>query len=407
MNMENTFLGAMIWFTGVVEAVNDPQELGRVRVRCYGYHSADKVALATEDLPWATPIMPVTSASMSGIGQSATGLEPGSWVVGFFRDGETAQDPAILGSIPTRSFADTKIDENIGFNDPYNINPRKSGDPDIPQMARSDYDQSEFYIAKKSLRQTNISLAKIPELNTIEQGNAIREDRQEWNMLNTEDETIPIYPSNHVTEYSCGHLIEFDETPFQERINTTHSSGTYEELTAGGDRTVVVKGNDYRVIFNDDNVYIKGQCNVTIDNDCRMLVKGDYNVEVEGDYNLNVHGNYRRKVEKHELAEIAQEQNTNIGENRYLKVDNDEIITILGDTTKTVAGTRTELIEGDHNMAVQGSNNQSSNDNMVLHSSKEASITSQNRMNIETQSNMSIKARSTMKLNAAPGIYLN
>ena len=87
------------WFTGVVEDVGDPLQQGRVRVRCLGYHTSDTVELPKEDLPWATQIMPVTSPCVSGIGQSATGLFPGSWVFGFFRDSDQ-QDPVVLASIP-------------------------------------------------------------------------------------------------------------------------------------------------------------------------------------------------------------------------------------------------------------------------------------------------------------------
>ena len=43
-----------------------------------------------------------TSASKAGVG-STHALLVGSWVVGFFRDGRSAQDPIIIGSIPTQT----------------------------------------------------------------------------------------------------------------------------------------------------------------------------------------------------------------------------------------------------------------------------------------------------------------
>ena len=41
---EQYFMGldGFIWFVGVVESRNDPAQLGRVQVRCLGYHTADK-----------------------------------------------------------------------------------------------------------------------------------------------------------------------------------------------------------------------------------------------------------------------------------------------------------------------------------------------------------------------------
>ena len=73
-----------VWWQGVVEDVHDPMKIGRVRVRVVGYHNPNKEDLPTNDLPWALPIMPITSASITGIGSSCTGLVPGSVVIGFF-----------------------------------------------------------------------------------------------------------------------------------------------------------------------------------------------------------------------------------------------------------------------------------------------------------------------------------
>ena len=88
-----------VWWQGFVEDNIDPMRVGRVRVRIVGWHNPDKNQLPTQDLPWALPIMPVTSASTTGIGISSTGLVPGSVVIGFFRDGALAQQPIIFGSI--------------------------------------------------------------------------------------------------------------------------------------------------------------------------------------------------------------------------------------------------------------------------------------------------------------------
>ena len=91
--------GAFTWFTGKVEDINDPKKLNRVKVRCFGFYDDD---IAVADLPWATVMMPVTSASVKGNGGNHH-LEVGSWVVGFFRDGPSAQDPMVMGSIATQT----------------------------------------------------------------------------------------------------------------------------------------------------------------------------------------------------------------------------------------------------------------------------------------------------------------
>ena len=106
------------WFVGCVEDRNDPERLGRVRVRCLGYHTEDKSKIPTEDLPWASVMMPVTTPSMNGLGETPSFLTPGSWVIGFFTDSQTMQEPVVMGTLPGRNSVDR--DKSKGFNDPTN-----------------------------------------------------------------------------------------------------------------------------------------------------------------------------------------------------------------------------------------------------------------------------------------------
>ena len=87
------------WFTGIVEDINDTKNLNRVRVHAYGYYDG---VVNNGDYPWATVMMPTTSASIKGNGGNHH-LEVGSWVVGFFADGPSAQDPIVMGSIATQT----------------------------------------------------------------------------------------------------------------------------------------------------------------------------------------------------------------------------------------------------------------------------------------------------------------
>ena len=122
------FLGqdGFVWWIGVVEDIQDSSFLGRMKVRCFGYHPK-KIILRREkrkeypdgdfvldkdgkkiieeyepidkgvpvkDLPWAIPIHPLNTPNLYG----APNL--GDWVFGFFLDGQTAQEPAVLGYFP-------------------------------------------------------------------------------------------------------------------------------------------------------------------------------------------------------------------------------------------------------------------------------------------------------------------
>jgi hypothetical protein len=92
----NNFIGqsGFIWWTGVVEGRDDALAIGRAQVRIFGWHTQDKSALPTENLPWALPMIPLNAPN--------TFSKPriGDWVVGFFMDGESGQFPIMMGILP-------------------------------------------------------------------------------------------------------------------------------------------------------------------------------------------------------------------------------------------------------------------------------------------------------------------
>jgi len=320
MNPENFINngGGFAWFTGVIEDIDDPMEMGRYRVRCFGYHNEDKTegkGIQTEDLPWAMTMLPVTSASISGVGQSATGLLRGTWVIGFFRDSINAQDPVIMGSIP--SITSRPTDYSKGFSDPskrYPSNKKNSKfagklvkkDPDnekekgedmglhlnMPDTPRSaqvkeeKYKEGFSYDKKKSLRKL---YDKVPT--------ALGRVNNNWKFPVLDDVMKPTYPQNHVTAYErandadeAAHIVEYDVTPGKERISTIHRTGTYEEVTPVGDKTSVIVGNNFQVIVKDNNVNIKGNCNLTIDTNCTTFIKGNWDIRVNGNVTESIGG---------------------------------------------------------------------------------------------------------------------
>ena len=68
-------LGGFVWWMGVVEDIMDPLKLGRVKVRCFDWHTPNKGAIPTSALPWAQVVMPANNASISGVGTSPNGLK--------------------------------------------------------------------------------------------------------------------------------------------------------------------------------------------------------------------------------------------------------------------------------------------------------------------------------------------
>ena len=84
----------------------------RVKVRILGYHPENDIELKNEELPWAH----VLKSPEAGSGRAGRGkppkISPGDTVLGFFLDGDNAQQPVILGvfssSVPAAAKAKDK-----------------------------------------------------------------------------------------------------------------------------------------------------------------------------------------------------------------------------------------------------------------------------------------------------------
>ena len=141
--------GTFTWFIGSVEDIDDPLGLNRVRVRAYGYYDSEEIQ--TEDLPFATVMMPVTSASIQGNGGNHH-LEKGSWVVGFFRDGPSAQDPMVIGSIATQTPVEGGFGQSI-----IDIPPESSADNKVYKSKAGHLIEIDNTDSKEQIRITHKS----------------------------------------------------------------------------------------------------------------------------------------------------------------------------------------------------------------------------------------------------------
>jgi len=374
------------WFTGVVEDINDPEEMGRYKIRCFGYHTDDKERIPTESLPWAHVMLPITSASMTGIGQSATGILQGSWVVGFFRDGTNAQDPLILGSIPSKPLK--TVDSSLGFNDPDGIYPRKpyvGKEVDTPRAARAQYNVAQPYMSKEDTRQELIETAIPPQVPTTLPNDpknnkdgtpAAYYNRVTWENRKLDEIINPAYPANHVTETESGHIFEVDDTTGSERLSTYHTSGTYEEIVANGDKTVTVVGDEFEVTFKNKNMYVKGDVNLTVNGDIKTLVKGNYHLEVEGNKTEYIKGNSIEKIGLNSAIEIGgkTEEGLNLPRKRLVNVSGDyntriggiELRDVSKDSTTNITGNRNLAIVLDSKTTISGSSSLTATDNLTI-----------------------------------------
>ena len=263
------------WFVGVVEDRSDPKTLGRLRVRCLGYHTEDLIKLPTSDLPWAHVMNPITSATVSGLGQTPLGAVEGTWVVGFFQDGSDAQQPIVIGTLPGVPSELPNTKSNEGFQDAVNGVYPKYTETDVNRLAVNDADLPHSTLTiRKADRTTATGRA---DFDPIEIGRANTTAKQidgddGTNFSEPETPYAASYPHNHVYESEAGHVREIDDTPGAERIHERHANGTGYELHPNGDKVTRVKKDNYDLTYGQHFTHIRGNQSTTTNGGVKVFV---------------------------------------------------------------------------------------------------------------------------------------
>ena len=257
-------MAKFIHFTGIVEDRQDPHQAGRVRVRCLGFHSENKTALPTADLPWAQPLLPTTASGISGLGTSPTFLVNGTWVFGFFRDGETMQQPVVLGTLPGKPTEYSSRWYDKAFYDGQGIYPKYIGESDMNRLATGQ--PSLVNEIRNATSISNVATADFvgsPATTAADDSEIKQSDTTTFSQPSSGYNAT--YPYNKVYETEAGHIQEFDDTPGAERIHTRHKTGTSLEWLANGDQVNLIKKDNHQYTIGHDYHYIEGNSDITID----------------------------------------------------------------------------------------------------------------------------------------------
>ena len=325
------------WFVGVVEDRKDPQTLGRLRVRCLGYHTEKIDDLKTEDLPWAHVMNPITSATVSGIGQSPLGAVEGTWVVGFFQDGSDAQQPIIIGTLPGVPSELPDTSSKKGFQDAVNGAYPKYKETDVNRLAvNSKSEASGNKEATEDNPHSTLTLRRADRTTSIGRADFNEVDLGRANLGGTftlegddgtefNEPTTPYnaqYPYNHVHESEAGHIREIDDTPGAERIHERHANGTGYEIHPDGSKVTRVKQDNYTLTTGDDFAHIKGNSSTTTDGGVRVFVNADgatedghYTIEVGNNANVNI------QVNKGNVNVVTSEGDINLKSAKNIHMD--------------------------------------------------------------------------------------
>ena len=359
-------------FVGVVEDRFDPEKLGRLRVRCLGVHTSNKNKIATADLPWASVLLPTTSAGISGLGQSPSFIVEGAWVWGYFRDGSgLMQEMVIVGTLPGKPAELGNTDS--GFYDPnfrldadgqptnISVYPKEMAEPDTNRLAVNNPDKEHTSLTSRKADRLEPTgeVKQVPTADFDEVGsNIAASDTDNWSQPAITYNAV--YPYNHVFESESGHIKEYDDSFTVDkdgirtnhyRIYERHSSGTSYEIDTAGNRIDLNMASYFNITNKDNKHYIKGNSDVTIDGRHKVFINksgtadNNYDIQVGPNANVNIqvdNGNLNVVTKTGQFNfDVGSDMNVNVGGNYNLNVQGSETKTVEGTTTHNTTGSTT------------------------------------------------------------------
>ena len=266
-----------LFFIGAVEDNGDKRLEGRIKVRAFGIHGT-KDQISTDMLPWAIVAQGGYDANVVP--------KINSWVYGMFLDGRDAQQPMVLGLIPTQFQNELNpnkdgwgtIPDKDGVVDAHGSAPEDRSQPQNDRLARGEYIQETYVLQQEMGRTVDVPIAGTEE--------SWDEPASAYNAQ---------YPKNRVIA-TANHSIELDDTPGSERIMIHHKSGSFIQIDNRGTTTTKAVSDKYDIMDRKQHVVVGGMSTVTILGNSYVYVKGDKVEEIEGNLQTLVHGDHHLSV---------------------------------------------------------------------------------------------------------------
>lgn len=187
-------------------------------------------------------------------------------------DEKTASDPSAgkFKVIDEQNNTDAMVNFT-GFTDPMGKYPQQDwyDESDLNRLARNQKVSNTIVSVKEEDRKENIKIAL---------------GENTWSQPGISYNAK--YPYNNVFATEAGHVMEFDNTPENERINIHHNSGTFLEIDHNGSQTNKITGHGCTIIEKDGIILIEGSAHVHCKGDITLYSEKSLYIETGGDFNV-------------------------------------------------------------------------------------------------------------------------
>ena len=389
-------------YRAVIENNQSPKKDGRVQVRIYGIHDERLDKVKTEHLPWAEVMQSTAFGFNTGIGFSSV-PNIGTWVF-VILDHNNPNMPIVLGAISGKPI--DPADPSKGFNHPkplpYNIEKYifplddRLGEEDQNRLQRVEKLDETIHKKINDTRDDvtsgeNDSWEYVHEAGGIAFGDSDSSNfrpKTPYPFITKIDQKEPVslsdkseYPDNAVIETKSGHVIEIDDTPYNERFRLYHRTGSYMEFRPDGSYTFkAVSKPIYQNTTSKDLEMEVGQFRTTDPDKQDVTDSAGNNGEYTGSERSSdmhvvnheiIEGHLHRHIEKC-LKEIVDKDidrivkghfNTTVDKEYKQHIKDDKKVKIEGNLKEWIRGLVETRIEDTVNIAIEKATALAINDN--------------------------------------------
>lgn len=258
-------------YEALVEDINDPEKLGRVKCRLIHYDGT-KSDIPTSKLPWTTVLAPqvgIGTQNVAGAGQSPVGLRPGATVTVLVDHTNSDGTRIAVGAIPVNAA-------------------RKKGSITASSLAGT---------ASQSPGTTGPHTAPFE---------AVTKASKEVLPVQPQYATVPgAYTETFSTKSDSGFYIILHDKKGQAFYSLVHPSGTFFEMQSDGSLLTQTRGDRKEVV---DGTYTLGA-----EKNIAMFTNKDAQIRVKDGTLLIQAKNIKIEVEENMTEEIGQNKSSTAG----------------------------------------------------------------------------------------------
>lgn len=162
------------------------------------------------------------------------------------------------------------------------------------------------------------------------------------------------YPYVKATRSEGGHVVEYDDTPGQERHRQMHPSGSYTEDAADGRKTDKATGDRYFLTGGSRHDLCEGEYKVNVGGVETYINFSDAIQQVEGNRTSKIAGNETIEIAGNEIKKITGDGTIEVSGNIKIVVAGNASIDVSGNTELKVGGSMNANVSGSYTMNVGG-----------------------------------------------------